>query len=296
MTESEPIRWIDKSVFSTERIVLTEQELGIPGLKTFGYHHEKQEYHALPNHYHPGCFEFTYLSSGSAIFSVKGNNYYLFPGDIMITPPGIVHSTNHVALALHSMYWFQIDVRNPNNFLHLSVTKAIEIIKRLKSFGTTVITLSPSYADKKLNQIFHNFCTATQNPKDLANFELLSFILTVFQQATDDSNTLEQSPDILKTIHYISVHIKETIKLDFLASIADLSESRFKQKFSDQIGMSPRVYINYEKVKKAKTFLLEGHNVIETAMEFNFSSSNYFCVVFKRYLGISPTKFVKSEK
>lgn len=295
MEYKKPIEWVDKSVFLPQRIILTERELEVPGLKMFGKQNGKEEFPPLPNHYHPGCFEFTYLAKGSIIFSVENVNYYMYPGDVFITPPNIVHSTDHKNLALHLMYWFQVDIRELNNFLFLSEETASEIVSKLYSLGTSSIFLSTTYADREMKNIFENYCTANIMPKEQSTFELLSFIMYILQRAKREDRVLEQSPDILKVIHYISKNIKEKIDLDELSSIAGLSTSRFKQKFANQIGMSPRVYINYEKVKQSRNYLLNGYSVTSTGMEFNFSSSNYFCVVFKRYFGISPLNFAKKK-
>lgn len=81
--------------------------------------------------------------------------------------------------------------------------------------------------------------------------------------------------------------------MEELAQVALLSVSRFKQKFKDQMGTSPRNFINYNKIEAAKHKLQENGNVTQTAMELGFSSSNYFSSVFRRFTSTSPTDYLK---
>ena len=59
-----------------------------------------------------------------------------------------------------------------------------------------------------------------------------------------------------------------------------------------EVGISPRNFINFHKVEAAKGLLLEGHSVTDTAMALNFSSSNYFSNVFRRYTSFSPSQYL----
>lgn len=60
-----------------------------------------------------------------------------------------------------------------------------------------------------------------------------------------------------------------------------------------QLGTSPRNFINYHKVEQAKRMLQDGKTITQTAMELNFSSSNYFSTVFRRYTSLSPSEYVR---
>ena len=101
------------------------------------------------------------------------------------------------------------------------------------------------------------------------------------------------TPDIGRTMEYIIEHLDEEIPIEELAQIALLSVSRFKQKFKDQMGTSPRNFINYNKIEEAKRKLQENGNVTQTAMELGFSSSNYFSSVFRKFTSTSPSEYLK---
>jgi len=101
------------------------------------------------------------------------------------------------------------------------------------------------------------------------------------------------TPDIGNAISYIMDNLSEELSLEKTASHVLLSVSRFKQKFKDQLGTSPRNYINYQKIELAKNLLCETQNVTQTAMALGFSSSTYFSVVFRRFTSMSPTEYLR---
>jgi AraC-like DNA-binding protein len=288
------IEWIDQAYFSPDRILLTENELNIPGLKMFGCHKAKKEYHSLPEHFHPQCIEFTYLVSGVALFDIGGEQFSLYPGDLLITPANAIHSTRHNSLALHTMYWFQIDLSNPKKFFSCDSTKSKSLITALKNLKPMMISMDQENTEDLFSKIYNYFCTGTQTPKEVGASLLLYFIQKFLFESSSDRVFTEQTPDIIRSINYISHHLLEVIDLDTLADNSNLSTSHFKQKFSEQIGTPPRVYINYQKVLESKKLLAAGRSVTDTAMELSFSSSNYFCVVFRRYFGVSPSQYRKN--
>lgn len=289
-----PIEWIDQAFFSIDRVILTENELNIPGLKMFGCHKAKMEYHSLPEHFHPHCIEFTYLVSGVALFEIAGEQFSMYPGDLLITPPNAIHSTKLNALALHTMYWFQVDLSNPKKFFSFDSAKSTNLITSLKNLKPMMISMDQENAEELFSKIYNYFCTGTQTPKEIGASLLVYFIQKFLFEASSERNYSEQTSDIIRSINYISHHLNEAIDLDTLSANSHLSTSRFKQKFAEQIGTPPRVFINYQKALKSKELLVSGHSVTDTAMLLNFSSSNYFCVVFRRYFGISPSDYRKS--
>jgi AraC-like DNA-binding protein len=65
--------------------------------------------------------------------------------------------------------------------------------------------------------------------------------------------------------------------------------------FHQEIGMPPSEYILRKKIELAKEMLLAGATVTQTAFELDFSSSQYFATVFKRYTGESPRDFLRKK-
>lgn len=62
------------------------------------------------------------------------------------------------------------------------------------------------------------------------------------------------------------------------------------------MGISPRNFINQQKIDLSKTMLLDGHTVTDVAMALGFSSSSYFAYAFKKFTTFTPTEFVQMHK
>lgn len=287
--EANSIEWYDSYENTKERKVYTKKEHGIPGLRMFGYHSATRAIPALNLHYHKNSFEFTYMVQGNLRFFVNGHYYSISGGDLFITFPDEIHDTGNIPMSLHQMYWFQLEVDDPEHFLFMDSAAAALIIERLHSIPVRVIK-SDSSVGPLLASIFENISGGTELGRIEAGQQLGALLCQTIRDS--DQPGFRLTPDIGRTTEYILDHIEEELDMEELAGVALLSVSRFKQKFKSQMGTSPRSFINYHKVEMAKRMLQDGQSVTDTAMELSFSSSNYFSAVFRRYTSLSPTDYV----
>ena len=62
--------------------------------------------------------------------------------------------------------------------------------------------------------------------------------------------------------------------------------------FKKNLGISLITYLNTIKIRNACRMIKEGcSNLTEVAMQCGFNSPSYFCKVFKKEIGISPTDY-----
>jgi AraC-like DNA-binding protein/mannose-6-phosphate isomerase-like protein (cupin superfamily) len=288
------INWIDKPERTRERIVMTQEELHVPGLRLFGKHSTKKAIPALLPHYHRDCFEFAYLANGSAHFSIEGRSYNLTGGDMFVSCPNQVHDTEAIPISLHTMYWFQLEISDPDRFLFLNRDVAESLISRLSAMPVHVVKVDESATNAVFARVLKLLRDGNRAEREEGAVTLVSLLMHMLNNA--EKMQFKLTPDIGRAVNYILDHAEDLITLGLLAEIAMLSESRFKQKFSQEMGMPPREYINHEKVRLARTMLMEGLSVTDVAMNLGFSSSNYFSMVFKRYNRFTPSEYVKMKK
>lgn len=278
----------DTYYISDDRKVLTQQQIPIPGLEMIGKHTIKKSISPISTHYHPGCYEFTFMLKGSITFSVDGRDYQLNGGDIFFTCPNEVHSSNLEPLSVSDLVWFQIDISNPAQLLFLNAAAAGLLIDQLNNLTERSLHGSDRNLVHLADEAFHAaYCL--QNAPLTASYLVL--ILQLITGASNHQNPL--SADIQLSVDYIMEHITDQISLDELAGICHLSVSAYKQKFKGQLGITPRSYINRKKIEMAKIFLDSGHSVTETAVVLGFNTSNYFSTVFKKYAFYTPTDYVR---
>lgn len=288
---SDVIELKDDYQYSKHIHILVSEQLRIPSLITFGKQTRTSATESLPPHYHNNCFEFVYISTGSAIFSIDDKNYSLSGGDVFVSIPNQVHSTDSMPISVCEMYWFQL-AAEPEQLLFLNPSAAKHLLKELFSFKQPQLHTDSREIYPLIKSAFDQ-CVRGDNPYLAGQY--LALLLYKFIEYQKEKIVI-LTPEIKRTRDYILTHITEEFSLDELASISHLSTSQFKQKFKNEVGFSPRQFINYEKIEYSKKLLLEGKDVTQVASMLGFDNSSYFSVVFKRFTMCSPTQFLKNNK
>lgn len=271
--------------------VLTEEQTKLSALPIFGRQTRTNATEPLPPHYHENCFEIVYISAGSAVFCIDGVNYKLSGGDIFITTPDQIHSTNSLPISVCEMYWFHMKA-DPNNLFLLNPSAAAELLEKLAQFEHPQFHAEHKEIYPLIKSAF-DLCVTGENPALAGQYiTLMLYKLLEYQEKP----AFRLTPDIGRAMDYIMEHITDRLDLDELAKISHLSTSQFKQKFKTQVGFAPRQFINYQKIEYSKELLLEGRDVTEIASILNFDNSSYFSVVFKRFNMCSPTEYLKRNR
>lgn len=98
-----------------------------------------------------------------------------------------------------------------------------------------------------------------------------------------------------KVIEFLDKHYTEPISTASLAKMSHLSEYYFCHQFKRLVGMSVKEYINDMRIRRAGALLKDTElTVTEIAGEAGFNDVNYFCRIFKRQTGFSPSSYRNS--
>lgn len=287
MTQAE--NYVDEYFVSQERTVLTWEQLHIPGIRMLGKHTIHKALTPLELHYHENAFEFTLLTEGALTFSTETASYRYSGGDVFISYPSEIHGTAGSPLTSGEVYWFQLDVSDCRNLLFLEEDAARNLVERLMEIRHHVVNAGKREMMHQLKTAFR--LAVTVGEPHLTAAYLVLFLNLLILAASETNFNL--TPDIGNTLNFVLDHINDNLSLDMLADLCGLSISQFKQKFKSQVGISPRNFINQQKIEAAKSLLLEGVSITDAAMQLGFDTSSYFSVVFKRYTAQTPSEFVK---
>jgi AraC-like DNA-binding protein len=105
-----------------------------------------------------------------------------------------------------------------------------------------------------------------------------------------------KNEDISKNIDkYIKENLDKQISSDDICKQFNCSRTALYNISMQSFGKGIMQYINYCRIEKAKALLAEGKSITETSEECGFSEYNYFCKVFRKYVGLSPRTYVKSK-
>lgn len=286
------INWHDQYTLTKERIIYTQEQHHVPGVHALARHTMKDSIPSLKWHYHENCFEFTISTKGTFSFSTSTSSYRFSGGDVFISFPNEIHGTNDIPVSVGEIYWFQLDISNPKEFLFMNENTARHMIESLRSLPHHVVQANAEEMRPLIQQAFY-LAQRNDEPEFIASY-LQLFLHLLIHSANNEKFAL--SPDIGRTLNYILDNITEELPLEELAALANLSCSQYKQKFKKQLGISPRHFINQQKIEYAKLLLLEGMSVTDIAMLLGFTTSSYFSTVFKKYTLYTPTEYLEKEK
>ncbi len=93
----------------------------------------------------------------------------------------------------------------------------------------------------------------------------------------------------------IDKYVKKNLHLNLTAEEIcrqfNCSRSHLYNVSYKNFNMGIMQYVNKCRIDKAKKLLKEGKSIAEVATECGFSEYNYFCKVFRKHVGLSPSKF-----
>lgn len=286
------INWKDEYFISKDRIVLTNHEIQVPGIRILAHHSISNAILPLLPHFHENAFEFTMMEKGNMSFYTDDREYDVHGGSVFVSFPNEIHSTNGNPLSQNSQYWIQIDISDPAGFLFLEKQPAESLIQSLYSIHNHMIIDVGKAVSNALSSAFNIAKTNGSRLLIASNVQLFLELLVLSSGKAE----ARYSPDIQVAVEYIDTHIMEGISLEEVAGQCNLSLSHFKQKFRNVVGTSPGSYINEKKISRAKELLKKGYSVTDTAMMLSFNSSSYFSTVFKKYTMVSPYQYIESHR
>lgn len=101
---------------------------------------------------------------------------------------------------------------------------------------------------------------------------------------------------ILPAIQYLEGNVPNELTVSELASMCGLSDGGFRRLFKEYSGKSPIEYMIGARLEAACGLLDNSSYTVEAISEMlNFESCSYFCKLFKRKLGMTPSEYRRSN-
>jgi len=123
---------------------------------------------------------------------------------------------------------------------------------------------------------------------------LLYELFDVLMNADGKPQTMNVIPLIDSIKQYVTEHLTDRLSLSDLAGAAGYSPFHFHRIFLEAEGITPRNFVEGQRLKKACELLKAGYTMTSAAMDAGFSTSSQFARVFKRQFQLSPSGWLKS--
>ena len=291
-----PVELNDPFKWTKEHKLIPRSMHGVSGLENITHSTLLYPSPATAYHYHrdtmeifcvvKGRRECTVCSGGRAIsFEFTGS-------EALIVFPNEPHVTGSNGIDPCDLYALQFNLSEKENFLGLNAENGRRLCEALRTLKHRHLAMTP-VAFSLIKCAFDRFYEMTPESCCEGAAFLVSFLCTLLHLPPVDSAPAEAPNDrILRVVDYIAENISQPMTLKELADYAGYSLSRFKALFREVTGQTPAQYISMHKVEQAKELLRDpDRSITDIAYDLGWSSSNYFCAVFKKYTNISPLHY-----
>ena len=180
-------------------------------------------------------------------------------------------------------------------YLHVTVTDPDlrAALDALPAFLT--VSDEGAYVD-----LFRRISALFPEADDRVPLEMTGLLMLLIARLTRE-NTVRQGERLLPQVRQdviatartvINERYAQDLSLRTLAEEVHLNPNYFHRIFTAACGMTPLAYLTEVRISHAK-FLLRNtdRSVTEIAGQCGFSSYNYFCTVFRKAVGLSPSAF-----
>ncbi|MBQ8910681.1 MAG: AraC family transcriptional regulator [Oscillospiraceae bacterium] len=244
--------------------------------------------HAHPYH------ELYFLLSGERRYLIGHHLYDVLPGDIVIIPKTQLHRTtalNNKGYERYVVYFLDDDI---SGFIDRIGKEAFE------SFMSSGCLQLPQEHIMQIQQNLHKMAHE-QKKNDLLSQHLIinlleNIILNTMRYGK--KKTVEQGKSTSKlqaVMRYISENYTSDITLQDAADIAFMERTYFSRCFKHVAGVGFNEYLTQIRLRTSEQLLqFSDLSISDISDRCGFSSSNYFCDVFKRsHNGIPPSEYRK---
>lgn len=271
--------------------ILGSEQLHTAGWELFGKTSTTKAMPPLAPHTHT-FMEMVFVINGTQIYAAGNTEYPLRPFEGFISYPHECHSTSGQPQHAVEFYWVQVNTE-AQGFFGLSEATAQQLRKAIEGLSGHTFSFSRTAASM-LSKCYSCMHSGSLLERHYGISLMRSVLYEVICNQSMETPLL--SPEIECALRRIEEQIHTYIPLEKLANEAFLSLSRFKIRFKEEVGENPREYINRLKIEKGKKLLTQGKSVTETAYILDFSSSNYFSMVFKKYTAYTPREYQKLQE
>lgn len=247
----------------------------------FGIETVSRNYKMPSMHYH-SAYELYYLEAGCRDYFVGDKLFSVSAGDFVLIKPGVLHRTG-------GAYCVRTLVHFTDAFLQ-SIFRTDAAVRLVRCFDSIKIVPSTEQHNHLVNLL-----KRLAKIDDRTEFVLvLAQLLLELEQCIKEEISQDQVGSI---VAYINRNYADIKTLDQIASYFFISKYHLCRIFKSAMQMTIVDYLNQIRIKNARQLLeLSDQDMGNIAELCGFSSISYFSAVFKKSIGISPTRYRKEHK
>jgi AraC family transcriptional regulator of arabinose operon len=181
-----------------------------------------------------------------------------------------------------------------HHWLHCNGTVLQSILSTCRiPYNQPIFCLYPHHHIRALNALYEEICANEQPDWVIIGAILTIWIRELERQMDKSDESAARLPGRLLTVkRYIESNFEQTIPLEKMAAMANLSVSQFSAQFNLHVGLSPISYLKQVRLQRAMHLLQDRNlNVEQIAAQIGINDPFYFSRQFKNQFGYSPTHY-----
>ena len=209
---------------------------------------------------------------GRAVFHCNGKEYVSDPHNVILLPKGCSYSFDVPENGSYILLEFEAnnEGRAPLSFPIDNVDRFAKPLRRLEYDR---IVGKPNSALEQMH----------------ATYEIL---LSLLSESRLSYVQKDKAQGVERVADYIARHYQNDLTLEQLAARCGISVVYFRKLFTRVIGVSPINYLHRVRTARAAELLQEDSlDVSEIAEQVGYSSVYHFSAMFKKYMGMPPSKY-----
>ncbi|MCR5743050.1 MAG: AraC family transcriptional regulator [Lachnospiraceae bacterium] len=252
--------------------------------------------------------EILYIVEGQVRLQIGNQEFIAKPGELVVLLPSILHSISTLTdKCVYSVIKFSPG-NAPDAPSHGNVGWRESALLRLASEGRDIRAHFPREMVEKTHiRAFMEQAIAEMQSQPTGYISVISSVLRIVlieliriweseglnlnSLHVDDALNIEAVPA------YIDEKLGDTLRVEDLAQMCNLSYSQFSKKFKKMFGRSCKQYIEQVRLKKVQTLLTTTSMDINTiSQEAGFSDASHMIRSFKSEFGITPRAYRHPEE
>jgi AraC family transcriptional regulator len=198
----------------------------------------------------------------------------------------------------------QVAIRSQTTALHVFLNPAIvaEVAHELFGAAASRVTIESRFDvdDDVLGAMLCSIGQALEDPPSVSSLKarylsrtIAAHTLCHYARTTGAAASREADAARLASVtEYIRTHLDAPLRLADLCAVAGLGRTALIEQIKAATGQTPHQYVTTLRLQRAQQLLHRPHaQLTRIALECGFADQSHFCATFKRFLGITPSRY-----
>ncbi len=230
----------------------------------------------LLSHWHESV-ELLYCTEGAGHFIVNGSSFEFSRGMIAIVNSNQIHTLT------------------TNSYISYKCIIIFDDFCKENGIDTESYIFKSVIDSEKVAELYRKLYNDCKEEAEVIKVRLdaLELLYALQKDYTAEPSAFKEATieEIKTAIHYINKNYAEPLSLDSVAAVARLSKFYFTKKFKEMTGKTYTDFLGGIRCRKAGELIREGKTVKEACLAVGYSDPAYFSRVFKKFIGVAPSKY-----